>query len=66
MDFVVFIPRTRRQHDSVWIIVDRMTKSSHFIPLKSTYRAKDYAGLYNDGIVRCNAIPLYIISDIEA
>ena len=63
MDFVVSLPRTRRQHDSIWVIVDRMTKSAHFIPVKSTYRAKDYARLYIDEIVRWHGIPLSIISD---
>ena len=48
MDFVVGIPRTRRQHDSIWVIVDRLTKSVHFIPVKSTYRVEDYARLYID------------------
>ena len=43
--------------------MDRLTKSVHFIPVKSTYRAKDYARLYIDEIVRCNGIPLSIISD---
>ena len=61
-DFVVGLPRTRRQHDSIWVIVDRMTKSSNFIPVKSTYRAEDYARLYIDEIVRWNGIPLSIIS----
>ena len=40
-----------------------MTKSSHFIPLKSTYRAEDYALLYIDDIVRLHGIPFSIISD---
>ena len=35
MDFVVGLPRTRRQHDSIWVIVDRLTKSALFIPVKS-------------------------------
>ena len=35
-DFVVVLPRTRRQHDSIWVIVDRSTKSAHFIPVMST------------------------------
>ena len=63
MDFVVFLLKTRRQHDSIWVIVDRMTKSSHFIPVKSTYRAEDYARLYIYEIVRWHGIPLSIISD---
>ena len=36
MDFVVGLPKTKRHHDSIWVIVDRMTKSAHFIPVKST------------------------------
>ena len=63
MEFVVALPRIRRQHDSVWVIVDRMTKSAHFIIMKSTYRAEHHARLYIDEIVRCHNIPLSIISD---
>ena len=37
MDFIVGLPRTRRQHDSIWVIIDRMTKSSHFIPVKVSF-----------------------------
>ena len=63
MDFVVGLPRTRRQHDSIWVTVERLTKSAHFIPVMSTYRAKDYARLYIDDIVRWHGIPLSIISE---
>ena len=63
MDFVVGLPRTRGQNDSIWVIVDRLTKSSHFIHVKSTYRAEDYARLYTDEIVGWNRIPLSIILD---
>ena len=63
MDFVVGLPRTRRQHDFIWVIVGRLTKSSHFIPVKSTYRAEDYTRLYIDEIMRWHGIPLSIISD---
>ena len=63
MDFVVGLPKTRRKHDSIWVIVDRMTKSAPFISVKSTYRAEDYARLYIDEIVRWHGIPLSIISD---
>ncbi|XP_069145511.1 uncharacterized protein [Solanum lycopersicum] len=51
MDFVVGLPKTRKMHDSIWVIVYRMTKSALFIPLKSTYRVEDYAKLYIDEIV---------------
>ncbi|WMV46526.1 hypothetical protein MTR67_039911, partial [Solanum verrucosum] len=46
----VGLPRTRRQHDSIWVIVDRMTKSAHFIHVKSSFMAKDYAKLYSKEI----------------
>ena len=52
MDFVVGVPRNMRHHDSIWVMMDRLTKSAHFIPVKSTYRAEDYARLYIDEIVR--------------
>ena len=58
MDLVVGHLKTRRQHDSIWVIVDRMTKSAHFISVKSTYKAEDCARLYIDEIVRWHGIPL--------
>ena len=61
--FVVGLPKTRRQHDSIWVIVDIFTKSAHFIPVKSTYRDEYYVRLYIDEIVRWHWIPLSIISD---
>ena len=63
MDFVIGLPRTRKLLDSIWLIIDSMTMSSHFIHMKSTYRAKDYAKLYINEIVRSHGIPLSIISD---
>ena len=63
MDFMVGLSKTRRQHDSIWVIVDRMTKSAHFILVMSTYRAEDYARPYIDDILRWNGIPMFIISD---
>ena len=63
MDFVVGLPMTRKLHDSIWFIVDKMTKSGYFIHVKSIYRAKDYAKLYIDEIVSWHGISLSIISD---
>ena len=59
MDFIVGLPRTRILHDSISAIVDRMTKSAHFIQVKSTYMTEDYAELYINEILRCHGIPLH-------
>ena len=63
MDFIVGLPRTRHQYDWIWVIVDRMTKSVDFIPIKVFYTVKDYATLYLREIVRLHRVPLSIISD---
>ncbi|WMV29725.1 hypothetical protein MTR67_023110 [Solanum verrucosum] len=46
MDFITGLPSSRRQHDSIWVIVDRMTKAAHFLPVKTTHSIEDYAKLY--------------------
>jgi len=63
MDFITGFPRSRRQHDSIWVIVDRMTKSAHFLPVKTTHSAEDYARLYIQEVVRLHGVPVSIISD---
>ena len=63
MDFVVGLPKTLGKFDSIWVIVDRLTKSSHFIPVKMTYNAEKLAKLYISEIVRFHGVPLFIISD---
>ena len=63
MDFIVGLPLTSKSHDSVWVIVDRLTKTAHFIAVKTTYSAKDYAEIYLDHIVRLHGVPKTIISD---
>jgi hypothetical protein len=40
MDFIVGLPRTSRGYNSIWVIVDRLTKSAHFIPVSTTYRVR--------------------------
>ena len=61
--FVVGLPQTLRQYDSIWVIVDRLTKFAYFIPVKSTYLAEDYARIFIDEIVCRHGILLSIISD---
>ena len=63
MYFITGLPRTRRQNDSIWVIVDRMTKSSRLLAVKTIDSVEDYAKLYNNEIVRFHVVTLYIISD---
>jgi hypothetical protein len=63
MDFIVGLPQTSQKHDSIWIIIDRLTKIAHFLPVHTTYSAKKYAEVYLDQIIRLHGIPKTIISD---
>jgi hypothetical protein len=63
MDFIVGLHRTSRGYNSIWVIVDRLNKSAHFIPVATTYRVRQYAELYISHIVRYHGIPKTIISD---
>ncbi|WVZ69122.1 hypothetical protein U9M48_017960, partial [Paspalum notatum var. saurae] len=63
MDFVVGLPRTQKGYDSIWVIIDRFTKSAHFLPVKTAYRANTYAELYIAKIVSLHGVPRTITSD---
>jgi hypothetical protein len=63
MDFIVGLPRTSRGYNSIWVIMDRLTKSVHFIPIATIYRVRQYAELYISHIVCYHDIPKTIISD---
>jgi len=63
MDFIVGLPKTSKGYDSVWVIVDRLTKSAHFLLVKTTHASKQYAQLYMDRIVSLHGVPKTIISD---
>jgi hypothetical protein len=52
MYFIVGLPNTSSRHDCIWVIVDRLTKIAHFLPVHTTYNAKKYAEIYLDQIVR--------------
>ncbi|XP_019252755.1 PREDICTED: uncharacterized protein LOC109231550, partial [Nicotiana attenuata] len=62
MDFVSGLPRTLKKFDSIWVIVDRLTKSAHFIPVCTTYSSERLAEIYIREIVRLHGIPVSIIS----
>ena len=63
MDFITKLPRTSKGHDSIWVIVDRLTKSAHFLPIRENNSVKDLAQLYIKEIVSLHGVPLNIISD---
>ena len=63
MDFIVGLPPTQKNFNSIWVIVDRLTKSAHFIPVRTNYRPSDYAELYFNQIVRLHGVPRTIVSD---
>jgi hypothetical protein len=63
MDFIVGLPLTARRHDSIFVVVDTLTKSAHFIPVRTTYQAPDIARVFISEIVRLHGIPKRIISD---
>jgi len=63
MDFITGLPRTSSGYDSIWVIVDRLTKSAHFLPVKVTYPVSKYAEIYLAQIVCLHGIPKTIVSD---
>jgi hypothetical protein len=63
MDFIVGLPRTSTGYDSIWVIVDRLTKVAHFILVKTTYSGARLAELYMARIVCLHGLPEKIVSD---
>ena len=63
MDFIVGLSRTSAGYDSIWVIVDRLTKVAHFIPVKTTYSGAKLAELYMARIVCLHGVPKKIVSD---
>ncbi|KAL5564867.1 hypothetical protein UlMin_028031 [Ulmus minor] len=63
MDFVTDLPKTPSGYDAIWVVVDRLTKSAHFIPIKVTYKLDKLSRLYVDWIVRLHGVPITIVSD---
>ena len=65
MNFVSSFPLTQSKHDSVWVIVNRLTKSAHFLPVRLDYSMDRLAEMYVSEIVRLHWIPLSIVSDSD-
>jgi transposase InsO family protein len=63
MDFIVGLLRTQSSYDSIWVIVDQLTKVAHFIPIKTTYSGPQLAELYMSRIVCLHGVSKMIVSD---
>jgi transposase InsO family protein len=63
MDFITGLPRTQKGNDSIWVIIDCLTKVAHFIPVKTTFGGATLARIYLKEIVRLHGIPRKIVSD---
>ena len=63
MDFVIGLPKTLKKNDAIWVIVDRLTKSAHFLAIRGSTSLESLALLYRNEIVRLHGIPVSIVSD---
>ena len=63
MDFVTYLPRTSRKHDAVWVIMDRLTKSAHFLTMRMTFTLDEFYRLYIQEIVRLHGVSISFVSD---
>jgi transposase InsO family protein len=66
MDFVMGLPRSPRGREAIWVVVDRLTKSTHFIPMKTTNSALELVPLYMKEVIRLHGVPKSIVSDRDS
>ncbi|GJX23423.1 putative reverse transcriptase domain-containing protein [Tanacetum coccineum] len=64
--FITKLPRTSSGHDTIWVIMDRLTKSAHFIPMREDYKMDKLARIYLNEIVARHGVPISIISDSDS
>jgi hypothetical protein len=66
MDFIIGLPTTEKGFDSIWFIVDRLTKSAHFLPMRTNYNLHQYADLYFQQVVFLHGVPKSIVFMVPA
>ena len=66
MDFITGLPNDFRQHDSIMVVVDKLSKDAHFIPIKYTYKDVNIAYIFMKQIFRLHGVPKVIVSDRNA
>jgi hypothetical protein len=62
MDFIVGLPLTARKYNSIWVIVDQLTKFAHFIPTNTNYNVQKYAEIYVAHVLYLHGVPKMIVS----
>jgi hypothetical protein len=63
IDFITKLPRTVKQHDSIMVVVDKLTKVAHFIHVKTTHKETNIVEIYMKEVVRLHGVPKAIVSD---
>ncbi|GKB48434.1 putative reverse transcriptase domain-containing protein [Tanacetum coccineum] len=66
MAFVMKLPRTSSGHDTIWVIVDRLTKSAHFLPMREDYKMDRLVRFYLNEIIARHSVPISIIYDRDS
>ena len=66
MDFIIDLPKRRKRNESVMVVVDKLSKSAHFIPVKSTFKVVNIAEIFLREIFRLHGIPKAITSDSDS
>jgi hypothetical protein len=66
MDFITGFPKTIKQHDVIMVVMDKLSKAMHFIPIKSTFNSIEVANIFMKDIFRLHGFPKTIISDRDA
>ena len=66
IDFVVGLPRTRIDYDAIWVIVDWLTKSTHFLAIRNNFSLDRLAKLYINEIIMLHGIPVSIVLDQDS
>ena len=65
LDFITRLPKNQKQNDSIMVVVDKLRKEAHFIPVKTTHKDANIADIFMKEIFRLHGIPKVIISDID-
>jgi hypothetical protein len=63
MDFIVGLQMTAHKFDSIWLIIDQLSKSAHFIPMNTNYKVQKYAEIYRARVLGLHEVPKTIIFD---